>query len=49
MQDTVNTEDMGIDWSGPLPPTDSSENTVYVDPPQQPMSDADYQENVWNN
>ena len=35
---------MGIDWDGPLPPTDGSENTVFVDPPRLPLSDLDYQE-----
>lgn len=30
---------MGIDWDGPLPPIDGSENTVFVDPPEQPLTD----------
>ena len=34
----------GIDWDGPLPPTDCSENTVYVDPPERPLTDTDFQE-----
>ena len=35
---------LDIDWDGPLPSTDCSENTVYVDPPRQPLTDPDYQE-----
>ena len=29
---------MGIDWDGPLPPIDGSENTVFVDPPEPLIS-----------
>ena len=43
-QDTLDVQQMGIDWDGPLPPTDCSENTVFVDPPRQPLTDLDYQE-----
>ena len=35
----------GIDWDGPLP-FDSSSNVVDVDPPDVPLSDADYEELV---
>ena len=44
LQSTINIAQLGIDWDGPLPPTDCSENTVYVDPPQQPLTSLDYQE-----
>ena len=44
LQDPINTAQLGIDWDGPLPPTDVSENTVYVDPPEQPLTSLDYQE-----
>lgn len=37
-QDTLDIQHMDIDWDDPLPPTDCSENTVYVDPPQQPLT-----------
>ena len=40
----LNVAQLGIDWDGPLPPTDCSDNTVYVDPPQQPLTPLDYQE-----
>ena len=43
-QDTLDIQHMGIDWDGPLPPTDCSENTVYVDPPQQPLTNTDFHE-----
>ena len=33
---------LGIDWDGPLPFT--GDNVVDVDPPEQPLNDADYDE-----
>lgn len=44
LQDSCNFQQIGIDWDGPLPPTDCSETTVYVDPPEQPLTTSDYQE-----
>ena len=36
----TDTEDLGIDWNGPVP-SDTDENTVVVDEVESPLSDED--------